>query len=39
LKNEEAIVEESGYQGINPDCKLAGEYKSLTLEILSRLGL
>jgi chromosome partitioning protein len=39
VKNEEAIVEGVGVSGINPDCKLAGEYKSLTLEILSRLGL
>jgi chromosome partitioning protein len=37
VKNEEAIVEGVGVSGINPDCKLAGEYRALTLEILSRL--
>ena len=39
VKNEEAIVEGIGVSGLNKSCKLAGEYKALTLEILSRLGV
>jgi len=37
VKNEIAIVEGVGVSGIDETCKLACEYKSLTLEILARL--
>jgi chromosome partitioning protein len=37
VKNEEAIIEGVGVSGIDESCKLAGEYKTLTKEILSRL--
>jgi chromosome partitioning protein len=39
VKNEEAIIEGVGVSGIDETCKLANEYKALTVEILSRLGV
>ena len=37
VKSEEAVTE--GVGSLAPDSKIAGEYRSLTAELLSRLGV
>jgi chromosome partitioning protein len=39
VKSEEAVTEGVGVGNIAPDSKIAGEYRSLTAELLSRLGI
>jgi chromosome partitioning protein len=38
VKSEEAVTEGVGVGSLAPDSKIAGEYRSLTKELLSRLG-
>ena len=37
VKSEESALEGIGVSAIDPDCKLAGQYKQLTAELLERL--
>jgi chromosome partitioning protein len=39
VKSEEAVTEGVGVGSLAPDSKIAGEYRSLTAELLSRLGV
>ena len=39
VKSEEAVTEGVGVGSLAPDSKIAGEYRNLTAEILSRLGI
>ena len=39
VKSEEAVTEGIGVGSLAPDSKIAGEYRNLTAEILSRLGV
>jgi cellulose biosynthesis protein BcsQ len=39
VKSEEAVTEGVGVGSLAPDSKIAGEYRNLTAEILSRLGV
>jgi chromosome partitioning protein len=39
VKSEEAVTEGVGVGSLAPDSKIAGEYRNLTAEIISRLGV
>jgi chromosome partitioning protein len=39
VKSEEAVTEGVGVVSLAPDSKIAGEYRSLTEELISRLGI